>query len=108
MIGNGELSKPHFHVPCQYATSYCVYSHRACHTEVPFYRAQTQRELMMCISLRKEICYRTDLGFSQLTMFSHWTGSPRALQHSYIPFLLWLLVIPSSTSKEAATDTVIR
>lgn len=31
-----------------------------------------------------------------------WTGSP-ALQHSYLPFSLRLLVIPSTTVKKTAT-----
>lgn len=34
---------------------------------------------------------------------SLWTGSPPALQHSYLPFSLRLLVIPSTTVKKTAT-----
>lgn len=53
----------------------------------------------MEISLWKEICCRTaDPRFLHVTIFSLWTSS-LVLQHRFIPFVLQLLVSPSSMDK---------
>ncbi|POI25665.1 hypothetical protein CIB84_010585, partial [Bambusicola thoracicus] len=98
-------SETHFHVPCQYATSYCVYSQSLSYKSTILQNRDTER--INDISLCKEIGCRTDLQFSRLVMFSLWTGSPPALQHSYLPFSLRLLVIPYTTVKKTATDTFV-